>query len=46
MTPPPSALTAALAKADRSRSSRATEPTVELLTGEIVDVERLADIPL
>jgi phenazine biosynthesis protein phzE len=46
MTPSPSPLTAALANAESFALIARDGATVELLTGEIVDVERLADIPL
>ncbi|WP_243076833.1 anthranilate synthase family protein [Microbacterium sp. SS28] len=46
MTPSPFPLTAALAKADSFALIARDGATVELLTGEVVDVALLADIPL
>src|SRR6478735_8440331 len=46
MTASPSPLTAALAEADSFALIARDGATVELLTGGIADVERLADIPL
>ncbi|TDN88550.1 chorismate-binding protein [Microbacterium sp. BK668] len=46
MTASPSLLTAALAAADSFALIARDGSTVELLTGDVVDVERLADIPL
>src|SRR6478736_428488 len=46
MTPSPSPLNAALARAESFALIARDDSTVELLTGDIVDVERLADIPL
>lgn len=46
MTPSPSPLTAALAKAESFALIARDGVTVELLTGEILDVDLLADIPL
>ncbi|QIG38175.1 chorismate-binding protein [Microbacterium sp. 4R-513] len=46
MTPSPSPLTAALAEAESFALIARDGLTVELLTGDVVDVERLADIPL
>ncbi len=46
MTPSPSPLTAALANAESFALIARDGVTVELLTGEILDVDRLADIPL
>ncbi|MEU1972343.1 chorismate-binding protein [Microbacterium sp. NPDC019599] len=46
MTPSPSPLTSALAGAESFALIARDPGTVELLTGEVVDVARLADIPL
>lgn len=46
MTPSPSPLIAALAEAESFALIARDGSTVELLTGDVVDVERLADIPL
>src|SRR4051794_28633197 len=46
MTPSPSPLTAALANAESFALIARDGVTVELLTGDILDVARLADIPL